>query len=435
MLELNTLFSGTELLIGGRHHYRTNEILTAYLNLMDKELEQAEKDYRTLTGLYLDLRLEEHMDYEKRMRFTQKAYEATLAMRRVDALRVMLPPYDKIRRTPPQRNDLQDLIENFSTIFFIRKEEAIEVIREQAEYYNPCHFRKMLGREYLRLLNPPGTDKKTVKERFPLYREPVEQLRFYLPEEMDGIIFDNDYEFFDPPTEETTSSRTLAALGFNEGLDALFDDYLPFLRTVLKTKYVYRPFLEEYVHIRHAFLSEDETAAQYDAFMKKHAWRRKEYEKLQSTEQVTMSFVTKTGEKDKTVLCEQYDFHGLDALLYYDFFRGLKNHYLPKKCNNCGRWFLLPHGTYSDYCENPAPGRKDKTCRETGVRKKYEDKCKSDPVWQAYNRAYKAHYARYMKKKMTQREFEAWGDFAIKLRDMAEAGMIPFEEYAAKIRI
>ena len=66
---------------------------------------------------------------------------------------------------------------------------------------------------------------------------------------------------------------------------------------------------------------------------------------------------------------------------------------------------------------------------------KYEDKCKTDPVRQAYTHAYKAHYARYMKKKMTQREFEEWGRFAIKLRDTAEAGMISFEEYATKIRI
>ena len=36
---------------------------------------------------------------------------------------------------------------------------------------------------------------------------------------------------------------------------------------------------------------------------------------------------------------------------------------------------------------------------------------------------------------MTQKEFEAWGGFAIKLRDTAEAGMIPFEEYASKNRI
>ena len=40
-----------------------------------------------------------------------------------------------------------------------------------------------------------------------------------------------------------------------------------------------------------------------------------------------------------------------------------------------------------------------------------------------------------MKKKMTQREFEVWGEFVIKLRDTAAGGMIPFEEYAAKIRI
>ncbi len=31
----------------------------------------------------------------------------------------------------------------------------------------------------------------------------------------------------------------------------------------------------------------------------------------------------------------------------------------------------------------------------------YEKKYKNDPIWQTYNRAYKAHYARYLKKKMT----------------------------------
>ena len=60
--------------------------------------------------------------------------------------------------------------------------------------------------------------------------------------------------------------------------------------------------------------------------------------------------------------------------------------------------------------------------------------CKTDPVWQPYNRAYKAHYARYMKKKMTVSEFEEWSRFASELRDKAIAEEIPFEQYYATIR-
>ncbi len=64
--------------------------------------------------------------------------------------------------------------------------------------------------------------------------------------------------------------------------------------------------------------------------------------------------------------------------------------------------------------------RKDdptKTCRDVGSRRRYDDKCKNDPIWQTYNRAYKAHYARYMKKKMTISEFEEWSQFASEIRD------------------
>ena len=50
---------------------------------------------------------------------------------------------------------------------------------------------------------------------------------------------------------------------------------------------------------------------------------------------------------------------------------------------------------------NPLPDEPGKTCRDVGSKRRYDDRCRTDPVWQTYNRAYKAHYARYMKKKMT----------------------------------
>ena len=134
------------------------------------------------------------------------------------------------------------------------------------------------------------------------------------------------------------------------------------------------------------------------------------------------------------MFCAGYDFDRLGAFLYEDFFRGLKEHYLPKQCSNCGRWFLLDAGIYSDYCEHPLADDESKTCRIVSARKKYDTKCREDPVWNIYNKAYKAHYARIAKKKMTKPEFEAWSRYAVKLREQAERNEISFEEYVRTIK-
>jgi len=89
---------------------------------------------------------------------------------------------------------------------------------------------------------------------------------------------------------------------------------------------------------------------------------------------------------------------------------------------------------YSDYCENPLAEDKTKTCRMVSARKKYDTKCKEDPIWNIYNKAYKVHYARIAKKKMTKAEFEAWSRYAVELRDQAERNEISFEEYVRTIK-
>ena len=101
------------------------------------------------------------------------------------------------------------------------------------------------------------------------------------------------------------------------------------------------------------------------------------------------------------IFCEQIEFLDLRSFLYYDFWNGLRLNRLPTKCGQCGRYFLLEGGKYSRYCTNPLPDEPEKTCRDVGSKRRYDDRCKTDPVWQAYNRAYKARDTRYMKKKMT----------------------------------
>ena len=110
------------------------------------------------------------------------------------------------------------------------------------------------------------------------------------------------------------------------------------------------------------------------------------------------------------------------------------NIYIPNKCKHCGKFLFIRGGKYFSYCDNPLKDEPDKTCRDVGSRRHYDDKCKNDPIWQTYNRAYKAHYARYMKKKMTISEFEKWSRFASSLRDKAVARKVDFAQYYANIR-
>ena len=107
----------------------------------------------------------------------------------------------------------------------------------------------------------------------------------------------------------------------------------------------------------------------------------------------------------------------------------LAKQYIPRRCDNCGKYFLQRSGKYSNYCDEPLKDDRSKTCRDVGSRKKYDEKCKTDPIWLAYNRAYKTHYARYMKKKMTTAEFEQWSRYAVELRENAIKGKIEEAEY------
>lgn len=112
----------------------------------------------------------------------------------------------------------------------------------------------------------------------------------------------------------------------------------------------------------------------------------------------------------------------------------LEQHYLPIKCGHCGRYFLLESGKFSQYCTRPIKGNEDKVCRDVRFREKYSNKIKSDPIWLIYSRAYKQHYARYLKKKMSQAEFWKWADYALELRQKALDGKLDLEEYKGLIR-
>ena len=235
------------------------------------------------------------------------------------------------------------------------------------------------------------------------------------------------------PLDEIDEAEDMdKVLQFDAELTALIVEHQTFIEDLIRVQKVFAPFLER-IHHRSEFLSNEETAEVLAAFMQKTEKSMHSYDKLKPSGTMTMTYQV-TQDNNRPVLCEQYHFTTIGAFLYVELFKGLQNHYLPKRCGYCGRYFLLESAYYSDYCTREVDGMNGKRCRDLGHRKKYADKIKNDPVWLTYSRAYKAHYARFLKKKMTQAEFQVWADYALDLRQQALDGTLGFKEYQEEIR-
>ncbi len=150
----------------------------------------------------------------------------------------------------------------------------------------------------------------------------------------------------------------------------------------------------DYLHSKEAFLSPSELAQCFEQF---NHDKGTNFSRVKCRME-SFGYKAITDKKGEQLLCEEIKFNDLGSFIYYDFFNGLKQNYIPNLCKNCGKFFLIRGAWYYTYCDNPLSDEPNKTCRDVGSKRRYDDKCKNDPVWQTYNRAYKAHYARYMKK-------------------------------------
>ena len=125
------------------------------------------------------------------------------------------------------------------------------------------------------------------------------------------------------------------------------------------------------------------------------------------------------GEKEKAEIVEKMYFDRLLDFVYVEFMKGLQKGFVPKRCANCGRWFLQKPGATYAYCTGAAPGQDGKTCREIGASSSFRSKVENNDVWKVHQRAYKKYFARIRSGLMTKGEFEAWTRDAEQKRDAA----------------
>ena len=119
-------------------------------------------------------------------------------------------------------------------------------------------------------------------------------------------------------------------------------------------------------------------------------------------------------------LVEKLYFDQLIDFVYMELMRGLQRGFVPKRCANCGRWFLQTPGASYNYCDRSAPNSGEgKTCREVGSAKSFRAKVLNNEIWAIHQRAYKKYFARTKKGTMTKPDFLAWETESEQLRDEA----------------
>ena len=86
---------------------------------------------------------------------------------------------------------------------------------------------------------------------------------------------------------------------------------------------------------------------------------------------------------------QYYAVESLQALLKMDFYKALEAGYIIRKCEYCGRYFLLKNGYKTKYCDNPAPDNPKYTCAQLGYRRKGIKELQADnPKAQSLRRCY-----------------------------------------------
>ena len=118
----------------------------------------------------------------------------------------------------------------------------------------------------------------------------------------------------------------------------------------------------------------------------------------------------------------------LNDIVYYLIARCLDAGIRMKKCKYCGRYFAVTDNYGAEYCNRLIDGS-NKTCREIGSVRLYDNRMLSNPITQAFKRSYKTHNARIRYGYITKEQFTEWSKKARAMRDQCLAGEITLDEF------
>ena len=123
-----------------------------------------------------------------------------------------------------------------------------------------------------------------------------------------------------------------------------------------------------------------------------------------------------------------YEFSRPDQILELEFTKLLESDVRFRKCQRCGRYFIMKGNFNPRYCDRVEEWC-NRTCRELAAQENFKEKAAGRPAFGVYDRYYRRYAARKKVRQIKEDEFKKWRYEAMRLRDDCEAGKITVEEY------
>ena len=124
----------------------------------------------------------------------------------------------------------------------------------------------------------------------------------------------------------------------------------------------------------------------------------------------------------------EYDFSTIQDILELEFTKMLEQNIRFRKCQRCGRYFIMKGNYDTHYCDRIAEGE-TRTCQELAAAEKYKEKIADNKAIPIYNKYYKRYAARVKVRQIKEDEFKKWRYKAISLRDDCADGKLSPEDY------
>ena len=131
-------------------------------------------------------------------------------------------------------------------------------------------------------------------------------------------------------------------------------------------------------------------------------------------------------------LNEMYILNSLGDYLQFELIKFILSSLPLLQCQNCWRIFI-PRGRQDvKYCDKVAEGE-TLPCDAIGALRVYKNKVADDPIFKAFNKAYKRMNSRIKYKNLSQQEFYEWSEKARTMRAKCISGEISLEEFNKRL--
>ncbi|MCR5652555.1 MAG: DUF6076 domain-containing protein [Ruminococcus sp.] len=142
----------------------------------------------------------------------------------------------------------------------------------------------------------------------------------------------------------------------------------------------------------------------------------------------TSNHILSLGLRGTHRLSKRYRFSTVAEILELELSIMLENDIRFRKCQRCGKYFIMKGNYDTRYCDRIADGE-TRSCQELAAQDNYKKKSADNKALPIYSKYYKRYAARVKVRQIKETDFKKWKYEALIKRDECTAGKITPEEY------